>query len=89
MFLASAQWFYLGSILSQGKVMNVPVFYHEVKIVLWALFNKDTTIMQWNIYTLTFGISEAFASDILKMKKCFLVIGCYCVMNKCVEILGY
>ena len=26
-----------GSISSQGKYMNVPVSYHEVNIVLWAL----------------------------------------------------
>ena len=28
----------LGSIPSQGEIMNVPVFYHEVNMVLWALF---------------------------------------------------
>ena len=37
---ASAQWFYPGSIPGHGKVMNVPVFYHEVNMVLWALFSN-------------------------------------------------
>ena len=27
----------LGSILVEGKIMNTPVFYHEVNMVLWAL----------------------------------------------------
>ena len=37
---ASVQWFYLGSITSQGKIMNVTVFYHEVNMVLWSLFSN-------------------------------------------------
>ena len=37
---ASAQWFYLGSIPGQRKIMNVPVFYHEVNMVLGALFTN-------------------------------------------------
>ena len=33
-------WFYLGSIPCQGEIMNVPVFYHEVNIVLWTFFSN-------------------------------------------------
>ena len=40
LFRASAQWFYTGSIPSQGKIMNVPVIYHEANMVLWALFTN-------------------------------------------------
>ena len=29
-----------GSIPGQGKIMNVPVFYHEVNMVLWTLFTN-------------------------------------------------
>ena len=32
--------FYPGSISGQGKIMNVPFFYHEVNMVLWALFRN-------------------------------------------------
>ena len=35
-----AQWFYLGSIPSQSKIMNVPVLYPEVNMVLCALFTN-------------------------------------------------
>ena len=40
LFRASARWFYPGSIPGQGKIMNVQVFYHEVNMVLWALFSN-------------------------------------------------
>ena len=40
LFRASAQWFYLGLIPGQGKIMNVQVFYHEVNMALWALFSN-------------------------------------------------
>ena len=36
----TAQLFYLGSILGQGKIMNVPVFYREVNMVFWTLFTN-------------------------------------------------
>ena len=29
-----------GSIPGQGKIMNVPVLYHEVNMVLWALLSN-------------------------------------------------
>ena len=29
-----------GLIPGQGKIMNVPVFYHEVDMVLWTLFTN-------------------------------------------------
>ena len=35
----------LCSIPRQGKIMNVPVFYYEVIMVLWALFNNAYTII--------------------------------------------
>ena len=40
LFRDSWQWFYPGSIPGHGKIMNVPVFYHEVNMVLWALFSN-------------------------------------------------
>ena len=34
----SAQWFYPGSTPGQGKIMNVPVFYHEVNGTLDIIY---------------------------------------------------
>ena len=40
LFRASAQWFYMGSISGHGKIMNVPIFYHKVNMVLWTLLSN-------------------------------------------------
>ena len=30
----------LSSILDQGRMMNIPVFYREVNMILWVLFSN-------------------------------------------------
>ena len=30
----------MGSIPGQGKIMNVPVFYREINMVIWELFRN-------------------------------------------------